>query len=227
MSGRERASRSSSDPGAHPRSSHAVAHRALPSALGGLVPAALQRLREHAPDAYVTVAEGTADDLPGRVRSGELHLAVGFQDAARPPDEHEDLERRELLRERFLVALPPDHRLTGQPSVRLAQLAADDWTAASSDGIIVRACRAAGFEPRLVSITRDQFAIRALITRGLAVTLAAQLLADAFEHAELRPIDGPAPERDVYALLPAGSRHPLAAPILTAPIAVAGGLQGA
>ena len=150
------------------------------------------------------------------MRSGELHLAVGFQDAARAPDHHEGLERHELLREHFLVALPPDHRLAGNASVRLADLADDDWIAASADGIIVRACRAAGFEPRLVSITRDQFAIRALITRGLAVTLAAELLAEAFEHAALRPIDGPAPERDVYALLPPGGRHPLAEPTLIA-----------
>ena len=189
---------------------------AVPSALASLVPAALQRVRQHEPGAPATVAEGTADDLPARVRSGELHLAVGFQDAARAREHHQGLERHDLLRERFLVALPPQHRLAARASVRLADLADEDWIAASADGIIVRACRGAGFEPRLVSITRDQFAIRALISRGLAVTLAAELLADAFEHAALRRIDGPAPERDVYALLPPGGRHPLAGPTLTA-----------
>ena len=189
---------------------------AVPSALASLVPAALERVREHEPGALATVAEGTADDLPARVRSGELHLAVGFQDAARAREHHEGLERHDLLRERFLVALPPQHRMAARASVRLADLADEDWIAASADGIIVRACRGAGFEPRLVSITRDQFAIRALISRGLAVTLAAELLADAFEHAALRPIDGPAPERDVYALLPPGGRHPLAGTALNA-----------
>ena len=189
---------------------------AVPSALAGLVPAALQQVRQQHPRALVTVAEGLANELPARVRGGELHLAVGFQDAARAPDIHEGLERHELLRERFLVALPPNHRLAGQDRIRLIDLADDEWIAASPDGIIVRACRSAGFEPRLVSITRDQLAIRALITRGLAVTLAAQLLADAFELAALRPIDGATPERDVYALLPPGGRHPLAKPMLEA-----------
>jgi DNA-binding transcriptional LysR family regulator len=189
---------------------------AVPSALAGLVPDALQRVRQHHAGALVTVAEGRADELPARVRAGELHMAVGFQDAARAPDTHEGLQRHELLRERFLVALPPGHRLAGQDRVKLADLADDDWIAASPDGIIVRACRAAGFEPRLISITRDQLAIRALINRGLAVTLAAQLLADAFELAALRPIDGHSPERDVYALLPPGGRHPLAKPMLEA-----------
>ena len=58
------------------------------------------------------------------------------------------------MREPFLVALPPDHRLAGQKSVRIHDLADDDWTAAYTDGLIVRACRAAGFEPASVSITR-------------------------------------------------------------------------
>jgi DNA-binding transcriptional LysR family regulator len=48
---------------------------AFPTALAGLVPATIARLRLKYPDTKVTVDEGT-DDLPARVRSGELHLAV-------------------------------------------------------------------------------------------------------------------------------------------------------
>jgi molybdate transport repressor ModE-like protein len=189
---------------------------AFPTALAGLVPTAIARLRVSHPDTKLTVDEGT-DDLPERVRSGELHLAVAFQDAAEPRQEPPGLVRRDLpLRERFVIALAPDHRLAGQAAVRLADLSEDDWTAASTDGLIIRACRGAGFEPNLVSITHDQLAIRALIARGLAVTLVPQLLADPFQDLALRPIDGPAPARDVYALLPPGGRHPLVAPALEA-----------
>ncbi|MGZ4280278.1 MAG: LysR family transcriptional regulator, partial [Solirubrobacteraceae bacterium] len=189
---------------------------AFPTALAGFVPSAVAQVRAAHPGARVTVEEGAADELPERVRSGELHLAVDFQDATLPRSDFEATERRDLLREPFLVALPPEHRLADQPSVRLRDLADDDWTAAYTDGLIVRACRAAGFEPRLVSLTRDQLAIRGLITRGLAVTLAPQLLAEAFTGTALRPIAGKGPERDVYALLPPGGRHPLAQPMLTA-----------
>ncbi|MEA2443070.1 MAG: hypothetical protein QOJ12_362 [Thermoleophilales bacterium] len=198
---------------------------AFPTALAGLVPAAVARLRAEHPRARVTVDEGTADEMPGRVRSGEVHLAVAFQDAALPRREHEDVERRDLLREPFFVALPIDHPLAGEKAVRLADLADEDWTAAYTDGLIVRACRAAGFEPRLVSLTRDQLAIRGLITQGLAVTLAPRLLADAFTGTALRPIAGDAPERDVYALLPPGGRHPLAQPTLAALTATADELR--
>jgi DNA-binding transcriptional LysR family regulator len=189
---------------------------AFPTALAALVPSAVARLRARHPGARVTVDEGAADELPARVRSGELHVAVGSQDAALPRRDYEGIERRDLLREPFLVALAPEHELARQDAVRLSDLADEDWTAAYTDGLIVRACRAAGFEPRLVSLTRDLLAIRALITRGLAVTLAPRLLAEAFTGTALRPIAGEGPERDVYALLPPGGRHPLARPMLAA-----------
>jgi molybdate transport repressor ModE-like protein len=193
---------------------------AFPTALAGFVPSAIARLRVAFPDTQVLVEEGT-DDLPARVRSGELHLAVAFEDVATPREELGGLERRKLMRERFLVALAPDHRLAGRSRVRLTDLSGDDWTAASTDGLIARACRAAGFEPNLISITHDQLAIRALIARGLAVTLVPELLADPFKDLALRPIAGAGPARDVYALLPPGGRHALVAPALDALAALA------
>jgi DNA-binding transcriptional LysR family regulator len=198
---------------------------AFPTALASLIPAAIDRVRLDHPAIKVIADEGTGD-LATRVRSGELHLAVAFQDSALPREEPAGLERRDLLRERFLVALPPHHRLAAHTEVALADLRDDDWTAARTDGLTVHACRAAGFEPNLVSITRDQLAIRALIARGLAVTLAPQLLADYFGDLALRPIAGPGPTRDVYALLPPGGRHPLVAPTLDALAAIAARLAG-
>src|SRR5215216_163678 len=134
---------------------HAEAERstlrigAFPTALASLVPAAVARLE----GARVIVEEGASDALAERVRSGDVHLAVTFQDAAEPRREPAGLERRDLLREAFLVVLAPGHRLADRDAVPLAELAGEGWTAPSADGIIVRACRAAGFEPRLAAIT--------------------------------------------------------------------------
>jgi DNA-binding transcriptional LysR family regulator len=185
---------------------------AFPTALASLVPAAVAQLE----GARVIVEEGASGALAERVRAGELHLAVSFQDAAEPRREPAGLERHDLLRETFLVALAPGHPLAGRDAVDLAALAGEGWTAPSPDGIIVRTCRAAGFEPQLASITRDQLAIRALVARGLAVTLVPSLLAGVFRDLPLRRIAGPGPERDVYALLPPGGRHPLAGAALRA-----------
>jgi DNA-binding transcriptional LysR family regulator len=187
---------------------------AFPSALAWFVPQAIARLTASVADAEVVVEEGRTEELAERVRSGELHLAVSFQDASLERREREGVERRDLLHEPFLVALPPGHRLAALAAVPIAELADEPWTAPSSGHMIARTCRAAGFEPRLVSILRDPLAIRALIAQGLAVTLIPQLLAGALDGIVVRPIDGPGPERDVFALIPPGGRHPLAEPML-------------
>lgn len=199
---------------------------ALPSALAELVPAAIARLRESHPDTTVTFDEGTSEQLANRLAAGELDLAIAYRDTTWPRPEPPGVQRHHLLHERFMVALPPGHRLAAEPEVSLGDLRDEDWTAALTDGVIVRACRAAGFEPNLVSITHDQLAIRGLVIRGLAVTLVAELLALPFRDLALRPIAGMTVERDVYALLPPGARHPLVAPTLEALDAIAGDLLG-
>ena len=118
--------------------------------------------------------------------------------------------RTELLDEPFLVALAPGHRLAEWDRVALAELADDPWTAPSPDGAVAAACRAAGFEPRLVSVTRDPLAIRALVVRGLAVTLVPRLLSSELAGVAVRPLAGTPPRRLVFALSPAGGAPELA-----------------
>ena len=198
---------------------------ALPSALAAFVPEAIARVRAQHPDTRVTFDEGTSEELAARLASGELDLAIAYQDTTWPRSEPPGIKRHHLLHEEFMVAMAPDHPCAAQREVGLGDLRHDDWTAALTDGVIVRACRAAGFEPRLVSITHDQLAIRGLIIRGLAVTLVAELLADPFNDLALRPIAGMTVARDVYALLPPGRRHELVAPTLEALDAVAGEMR--
>ncbi len=188
---------------------------AFSSSLAALVPEAVQRLRRAVPDPEVQVQEGDSQALAERVRDGELHLSVAFQDAALPRREHEGLERHDVLREPFLAGLAPDHRLAGRAKVALGELAEDAWSAASTDGLIARACRAAGFEPRIVAITRDPIAIREFIVRSTAVTLVPRLLAPGLDGVAFAQLED-GPERDVYVLLPPGGRHPLVEPTLNA-----------
>jgi DNA-binding transcriptional LysR family regulator len=188
---------------------------AFSSALAALVPEAVQRLRRDVPGAEIQVQEGDSQALAARVRSGELHLSVAFQDAALERREHEGLTRHDILREPFLVGLAPDHPLAGRETVELRELADDPWSAASTDGLIARACRAAGFEPRIVSLARDPIAIREFVARGTAVTLVPRLLAPGLDGLAFAGIDD-GPERDVYVLLPRGGRHPLVEPTLRA-----------
>jgi DNA-binding transcriptional LysR family regulator len=50
-------------------------------------------------------------------------------------------------------APPLGHPHARPRAVPLARLANDSWTAPSRDGLIARACRAAGFQPRLTVLT--------------------------------------------------------------------------
>ena len=65
----------------------------------------------------VVLEEGSTPELAERVRRGDLHLAVGFQDAAQPRREHEGVERRDMISEPFLVALWPGHPLAARDAV--------------------------------------------------------------------------------------------------------------
>lgn len=187
----------------------------FPSLLAALLPAAARRLRESHGDLELAASEGGTDELASGLRDGRLHVAVCFEDAARPPREHEGLRRRDLFTEPMVAALGPEHRLAGRKRIRLADLARDSWIAAAPDGLIYRACVAAGFEPRIAYATGDPLAIQGLVAAGLAVSLMPRLLT-----AHLTGIATPSlvagPSRAVYALTPTVGIHPLAEPFLDA-----------
>jgi DNA-binding transcriptional LysR family regulator len=190
---------------------HALRLGAFPSALATIVPAAVAALRSGEPELEVAVEEGTRGDWGQAVRAGRLHAAVMFQDAAAPRREHDGLHRIDLADEPMVALLPADHRLADDGEIPLRELADDPWMAPSPDGIVVRACRAAGFEPRLVIMTRDPLASRAIAAAGLAVTLTPQLLQRVqLPGIALPALRGPAPRRALYAVLPAEGAHPLA-----------------
>jgi DNA-binding transcriptional LysR family regulator len=182
---------------------------AFPSALATIVPDAARRLLDAQPGLDVSLREGRLDELPGAVRDGRLHVALGFQDAAAPRREHPGTRRSELLEEPMIAALPPRHRLARRRTIRLADLSRDTWTAPSRDGLIHRACVAAGFVPRIALICVDPLATRAVVAAGLAVTLTPRLLAPHLHGVRTVPVEGDPARRSLYALLPDAGARPL------------------
>jgi DNA-binding transcriptional LysR family regulator len=180
-----------------------------PSAIATIVPKALVRMRATEPDLEVNVSEGTVEELVAAVRDGTLHLAVLFQDAALPRREHEDLERQDLFDEPMVAALPPRHPLARRRTIDLERLADDPWTAPSRDGLIHRACVAAGFEPNIAFLTRDVLAFRELVASGLAVTLTGRLLAGRLDGIATPAVSGDRARRSIYAVRPSTGSHPL------------------
>jgi len=176
---------------------------AFPSALASVIPAAIARLREQRPEVQVEASEASGEELGAAVAAGTLHAAVCFQDAEAPLRRPEGTDRHELGTERMLAVRAPDHALAGRERIRLRELADETWTAPSRDHLIYRACVAAGFEPRISFVTRDVLAARGLVRAGLAVTLMPELVGGLFDDVAVVPLEGPQPQRSLYALTPA------------------------
>jgi DNA-binding transcriptional LysR family regulator len=188
----------------------------FPSALATMVPTAIAELQSRLDRFELAIAEGSADEVAAGVREGELHTGLCFQNAADPRREHEDTVRHDLVDESMLAAVGTGHRLAGRRRIRLSELAHEPWIAATPTGLIVRACREAGFEPRLDYLTGDPLAIRALVAEGLAVTLVSPGLAQHLPGVKALQVIGPTGRRTIYALSPTGGEHPLVPALLNA-----------
>jgi DNA-binding transcriptional LysR family regulator len=187
----------------------------FPSALATLVPAAAAALREREPGLELAVEEGTVAGLEDAVRAGRLDAALAWQDAAAPRREPEGLRRIDLHEEPMDAVLPAGHRLATRRRIALRELAGDTWMAPERDGLLVRACHAAGFEPRIAIVTRDPLAARAIGAAGLAVSLRPRLLAAIpLPGIVTMPLREPAPRRALYVVVPPAGAHPLAAALV-------------
>jgi len=143
------------------------------------------------------------EGAPGRGHRPREH---GSRDTYR---RHHGLRRQELAEEPMVLALPPRHRLARRKTIELADLADEPWIAPSRDGLVVRTCRAAGFEPRIAFLSSDPLAIRALIVSGLAVTLTSRLLAGQLHGVQIAAVPGEPARRAIYALLPDSGARPV------------------
>jgi DNA-binding transcriptional LysR family regulator len=201
---------------------------AFPTALAGFVPSAITRLRLAHRHLRVLLSEVTPSTLEPRILSGELDIAISYQDATAERHESEGAERIDLMQDTFLIGLPPEHRLarTDAP-VSLTQLADDDWIFASTEGFLVQACRDVGFDPHILATTSEPLATRGLIARGLGVGWVPRLLIDEYSGIAIRRVKEAIRQRDIYALLPPGDRHPRARQVVDALIETATDFDGA
>jgi DNA-binding transcriptional LysR family regulator len=181
---------------------------AFPSALGSIVPAAIARVHEQRPEVQIEAVEGSAQANGAAVATGELHIAVCFQDASAPLHAPDGTERHELGEEPMLAMLPLSHPLASRRRIDLSALADDTWSAPSRDHLVHRACVAAGFEPRIAYISRDPLTIGELVAGGLAVTLAPQLLTGRVPGVAFVALDDAVPRRLLYTLTPAAGVRP-------------------
>ncbi len=154
-----------------------VALAAFPSAGATIVPAAWAALARSAPHVQLDLTEMEPEEsLPALLR-GELDVAVGHEYDLVPRPLDPLFERRELVLDPVLLAVPADSPLDGP--VPLGSLAGQPFLAprdkTSCAEMIQRACARAGFVPPVVARATDFAVLLSLVAAGAGLTLVPEL----------------------------------------------------
>jgi DNA-binding transcriptional LysR family regulator len=182
---------------------------AFPTADAALVPRAVAAFRAAHPDVELIFAEGFVRDLVARLAAGDLDVAVVTSTV---PGLLDGLELRHVLDDQMFVAVHPSHRCAGHSSVRLAELAGDDWIAGSSRLEETLFAAGTGFTPRITYVIREWVAKQGFVAAGLGVTLIPSLaVGSARPDVVLLPLHpDDSPVRTIYAATRAGITPPAA-----------------
>jgi DNA-binding transcriptional LysR family regulator len=187
------------------------------TALGTIVPLAVSALREVRPGVEVDLRLMDPPWSIPALRNGELDLAIieegGFE---REPD-LAGLGVERLMDDVLYAALPVDHPLATRRAIAMADLINEDWMLVGLQGtcadsnVVLRACKQAGFEPRVAYTSDDYFAIQGLVASGMGVALVPGLaLASTREDVAVRPLRGRPPYRRIGAVYDGEAAGPLA-----------------
>ena len=149
---------------------------AFPSAGATLMPEAIARFRERHPGVELTLSPGEPDEAAAAIKSGEADIALDIVSTWRKPG-NDGLQRTQLLDDPMYVVLPAGHAQAKRRRIRLEDLAEESWLLGSSGAscpdseILLRACQAAGFEPRIGFHSDDYSAIQGFVAAGVGVSL--------------------------------------------------------
>jgi DNA-binding transcriptional LysR family regulator len=175
----------------------------FPTASATLMTSALSIFRKRFPKIELHFSEDEPEDSFPALKRGDFDLAVVFDYPSFPLDFARDVEAEMIYEEPMRVALPPGHRLASAKSVRIADLADDDWLCgdlpSSCREQVIDLCREAGFEPRISFRSEDYEVIKGFVASGLGVTILPELAGD-HPGIELREVRGQKPVRRVWAV---------------------------
>ncbi|MFI7674332.1 LysR family transcriptional regulator [Actinophytocola sp. NPDC049390] len=146
---------------------------AFATAEAALVPRAMAAFQRDFPNVELSLSDGLTAALAARLRAGELDVAVVNHGPAL-----DGLTTHHVLDDPQFVALPPDHRLARRKSVRLTELAEENWIAGSTtvEDTLIGACLRSGFRPEVRYVVQEWTAKQGLVAAGLGVTLVPGLL---------------------------------------------------
>jgi len=186
----------------------------FPTASATLMTRALSEFRKRFPKVELEFKEDEPEDSFPALKRGEFDLAVVFDYPSFPLDFSRDVEAELIYEEPMRVALPPGHPLASAKSVRIEDLADEDWLCgalpSSCRAQVIGLCREAGFEPRISFESEDYGVLKGFVAGGLGVTILPELAGD-HPGIELRAVRGRRPVRRVWAVTRESDARPPAA----------------
>ncbi len=197
------------------------------SAGATLVPRAVAAFHERHPGVELSMVEAEPDTAQERLRSGDIDLALVYDFEPVPDTLGKDLDLTHLIDDCYDAVLRPDNRLAGRRRLKLADLAEESWIAATQScgcrQLTERACRDAGFEPRIAFEADETMAAQALVAAGVGVTIFPRLALNALHPGVVaKSLGRDAPRRRVWvAQLRDGYRSPASEAMLQILIDVA------
>ena len=147
------------------------------TAAGTIVPRAVAAFRPLRPAIEVEISLLDPHESIPAVRRGDLEIAITEEGGFESEVDTDGLQIEHLLDDHMWVSLPVDHPLATRPTVDLIDLRDEDWMFACLSGtcadsnVVLRACRDAGFQPRIAYQSDDYFAIQGLVASGMGVAL--------------------------------------------------------
>ncbi|MBP2580192.1 LysR family transcriptional regulator [Streptomyces sp. NBC_01077] len=196
---------------------------AFATGIGLVVAPAIRALADSAPGIRVRVRDAEGDESLMMVLDRQVDVAVAVEYRGAPGEDDARLTRVPLYAEPFDAVLPPGHPLAAGERVALGDLAKDAWIGQSAGNpchdVTVLACEYAGFTLNPEHSSDDFRAVVALAAASAGVALVPRSALRGMEltGVEVRPIEGVAPTRRVFAAVRRGAEdHPLISPVLTA-----------
>ena len=133
-----------------------------PQLVAGLLP----RFQANNPDVEIQVIDDSAPQMVGRLEKGDLEIAfVGSHENL--PD---TLHQLPIFDEKFVILLPPNHRLTAKPEVHAADLHEQPYVNRSQCEVfsyVSQDLKSRGIEPRIVFRSPRDDWVQGIIKAGL------------------------------------------------------------
>lgn len=191
----------------------------FPSASAAILTEAISVFHGRYPRVVLSVTEAEPEEAIPRLLGGEIDLALVFDYASLPAEPIRDLDTRLLLEEAMYLVMPADHPLASRQRVRVADFADSDWLCGGRPSlcgeIVIRACREAGFDPRIGFESDDYNVMQGYVAAGLGFTLMPEIaLINMRSDLVARPIAPEAPTRRIWASSRADGARSLATEVM-------------